>query len=54
MWSAVVFEPAVSGRSSGGRIVRTARRRLLKIDPAWPWTDVITTAHAHLTALPAP
>ena len=34
--------------------MRTARRRLLKIDPAWPWADVITTAHARLMALPAP
>jgi hypothetical protein len=37
-----------------GRIVRTARRRLLKIDPAWPWAEMITTAHARLLALPAP
>jgi hypothetical protein len=37
-----------------GRIVRTARRRVLHIDPAWPWADVITTAHARLRALPAP
>jgi len=37
-----------------GRIVRTARRRILKIDPAWPWAEVITTAHARLMALPAP
>ena len=37
-----------------GRIVRTPRRRILKIDPAWPWADVITTAHARLCALPAP
>ncbi len=37
-----------------GRIVRTARRRLLHIDPAWPWAQVITTAHARLMALPAP
>jgi hypothetical protein len=37
-----------------GRIVRTARRRLLKIDPAWPWADTITTAHTRLTALPGP
>lgn len=37
-----------------GRIVRTARRRILRIDPAWPWTQVITTAHARLTALPTP
>jgi hypothetical protein len=37
-----------------GRIVRTARRRVLHIDPAWPWADVITTAHQRLCALPAP
>ena len=37
-----------------GRIVRTARRRLLKIDPVWPWAEVITTAHARLAALPVP
>ena len=37
-----------------GRIVRTARRRLLKTDPAWPWAALITTAHARLLALPAP
>jgi DDE family transposase len=37
-----------------GRLVRTARRRLLKIDPAWPWADTITTAHARLATLPVP
>ena len=37
-----------------GRIVRTARRRVLHIDPAWPWADTITTAHARLCALPVP
>jgi hypothetical protein len=37
-----------------GRIVRTARRRTLKIDPAWPWANVITTAQARLSALPVP
>jgi hypothetical protein len=37
-----------------GRLVRSARRRVLHIDPAWPWADTITTAHARLTALPAP
>ena len=37
-----------------GRIVRTARRRTLHIDPAWPWAEAITTAHARLMALPAP
>ena len=37
-----------------GRIVRTARRRLLRIDAAWPWAQTITTAHARLCALPVP
>ena len=37
-----------------GRLVRTARRRILKIDPAWPWATRITTAHTRLTALPVP
>jgi DDE family transposase len=37
-----------------GRIVTTARRRILKIDPTWPWAEVITTAHARLCALPVP
>ena len=37
-----------------GRIVRSARRRVLQIDPEWPWADTITGAHARLTALTAP
>jgi hypothetical protein len=37
-----------------GRIVRTARRRILHIDPDWPWAEAITGAHARLCALPAP
>jgi Transposase DDE domain group 1 len=37
-----------------GRIVRSARRRVLHIDPAWPWADTIITAHGRLAALPAP
>jgi hypothetical protein len=37
-----------------GRIVTTARRRTLKIDPAWPWADAITLAHTRLRALPVP
>ena len=37
-----------------GRIVRSARRRTLHIDPAWPWAEAITTAHARLMSLPAP
>jgi hypothetical protein len=36
-----------------GRLVRTARRRFLHIDPAWPWAQAITTAQARLCALPA-
>jgi hypothetical protein len=37
-----------------GRIVRTARRRVLHIDPDWPWAEVITTAHTRLAALTIP
>ena len=37
-----------------GRLVRTARRRVLHIDPDWPWAETITTAHARLAALAAP
>jgi Transposase DDE domain group 1 len=37
-----------------GRIVRTARRRTLKIDTAWPWAEVITLAHTRLCTLPVP
>ena len=37
-----------------GRIVRTARRHVLHIDPRWPWAEVITVAHGRLCALPAP
>lgn len=36
------------------RIVTTARRHTLKIDPAWPRAETITTAYTQLTALPAP
>ena len=35
-----------------GRIVRTARRRILHIDPDWPWAETITTAHARLCRAP--
>lgn len=34
-----------------GYLVRTGRRRILKISDRWPWTDIITTAHQRLTAL---
>ncbi|MQA27687.1 MAG: IS1380 family transposase [Micromonosporaceae bacterium] len=34
-----------------GRLIRTARRRILIIPDAWPWADAITAAHHQLTAL---
>ena len=37
-----------------GRIVRTARRRVLHIDPDWPWANTIINAHTRLVTLPAP
>ena len=55
--SAATYEPKrlrLRILAVAARIVRTARQRILKIDPAWPWADAITTAHARLTALPVP
>jgi hypothetical protein len=55
--SAATYEPKrlrLRLLAVAGRIVRTARRRLLKIDPAWPWATVITAAHARLAAQPVP
>jgi hypothetical protein len=40
--------------ATAGRLVRTARRHVLHIDPTWPWAATITTAHARLCALPVP
>jgi hypothetical protein len=40
--------------ATAGRLVRSARRHVLHIDPTWPWADTITTAHARLCALPVP
>jgi hypothetical protein len=40
--------------ATAGRLVRTARRRVLHIDSTWPWAEAITTAHARLCALPVP
>ncbi|GAA1295654.1 IS1380 family transposase [Pseudonocardia aurantiaca] len=40
--------------ATAGRLVRSARRHILHIDPTWPWAETITTAHARLTALPVP
>jgi hypothetical protein len=55
--SAATYEPKrlrLRILAVAGRLVRTARRRILTIDPTWPWADLITTAHARLKALPAP
>jgi hypothetical protein len=55
--SAATYEPKrlrLRILAVAGPIVRTARRQLLKIDPAWPWASVITTAHDRLAALPEP
>ena len=35
------------------RLVRSARRLVLHIDPAWPWANAITTGRARLCTLPA-
>jgi hypothetical protein len=40
--------------ATAGRLVRTARKTILHIDPTWPWADTITHAHTRLRALPAP
>ena len=55
--SAATYEPKrlrLRILAVAGRIVRTARRRVLHIDPHWPRADAIITAHARLCALPAP
>ena len=40
--------------ATAGRLVHTARRRVLHIDPSWPWAPAITTAHNRLCTLPVP
>lgn len=40
--------------ATAGRLVRTARRRVLHIDSTWPWAETITTAQARLCAIPVP
>ena len=40
--------------ATAGRLVRSARRTVLHIDPTWPWADTITLAHTRLRALPVP
>jgi hypothetical protein len=36
------------------RLVRHARKRILKISPDWPWKDAFLTCWQRLCALPAP
>jgi len=36
------------------RIVRTARRTILRIAQTWPWADQLTAAYTRLAALPRP
>ena len=36
------------------RLVRHARKRILKISPDWPWTDAFLTCWQRLCELPAP
>jgi hypothetical protein len=39
---------------AAARLVRGGRRRRLKIQATWPWTETITTAWQHIDALPQP
>jgi len=36
------------------RLVRHARKRVLKISATWPWKEAFTTCWQRLSALPAP
>jgi hypothetical protein len=35
-----------------GRLIRSGRRRTLRISRRWPWIDVLTTGHSALSAYP--
>ena len=37
---------------AAGKLVRSGRRRRLKIPATWPWADAIATAWTRVTALP--
>jgi len=55
--SAALYEPKrlrLRILAVAGRIVTSARRRTLNIDPAWPWAEVITLADTRLRTLPVP
>jgi hypothetical protein len=40
--------------ATAGRLVRSARRHILHIDPTWPWAETIIRAHARLMSLAVP
>jgi hypothetical protein len=40
--------------SAAARLVTTGRRRILRLDRHWPWTNTITSAFTRLQALPNP
>ncbi len=55
--TAALYEPKrlrLRVLATAGRLVRTARRHVLHIDPTWPRADTITLAHTRLRALPVP
>ena len=37
--------------SVAGRIITTARRRTLRVNQRWPWSDLLTAGHRNLAAL---
>jgi hypothetical protein len=52
-WAAVAEPKRLRLRlfSIAGRLIRTARRRILHIANSWPWADTVTTAHQRLALL---
>lgn len=52
-WAAVAEPKRLRLRlfAVAGRLVRTARRHVLKISNSWPWADTVLRAHQQLTAL---
>lgn len=36
-----------------GRVVRSGRRKILRLPRTWPWAEALLTAFAQLRALPA-
>ncbi|GLY70837.1 transposase [Amycolatopsis taiwanensis] len=52
-WAAVAEPERLRLRNFAvaARLIRTARRRILKIPETWPWAHAVTSAHHRLTAL---